>query len=91
METVLVSTLHIKGKIRNGEEAPQVWVQQNFYNQPLWDIRLFPTIPLYHKLFCLDIIEEGMATHSSSLAWSIPGTQEPGRLPSIVSKRVGHN
>ena len=32
-----------------------------------------------------------MATHSSSLAWSIPWTQEPGRLPSIGSQRVGHD
>ena len=36
----LVSTLHIKGNIRNGEGAPQVWVHHDFYNQPLWDIWL---------------------------------------------------
>ena len=35
--------------------------------------------------------EEGMATHSSILAWRIPGTEEPGRLWSIGLKRVGHN
>ena len=32
-----------------------------------------------------------MATHSSVLAWRIPGTGEPGGLPSIGSHRVGHN
>ena len=32
-----------------------------------------------------------MATHSSVLAWRIPGTGEPGRLPSMVSHRVGHD
>ena len=32
-----------------------------------------------------------MATHSSVLAWRIPGTGEPGRLPSMGSHRVGHN
>jgi len=32
-----------------------------------------------------------MATHSSVLAWRIPGTAEPGGLPSMVSHRVGHN
>ena len=32
-----------------------------------------------------------MATHSSVLAWRIPGTGEPGRLPSMGSNRVGHN
>ena len=32
-----------------------------------------------------------MATHSSILAWRIPGTGEPGRLPSVGSHRVGHD
>ena len=32
-----------------------------------------------------------MATHSSVLAWRIPGTREPGELPSLGSHRVGHN
>ena len=35
--------------------------------------------------------EEGMATHSSILAWRIPCTEEPGRLQSIRSQRVRHN
>ena len=36
-----------------------------------------------------DPLEEEMATHSSILAWRIPGTGEPGRLPSMGSHRVG--
>ena len=32
-----------------------------------------------------------MATHSSVLAWRIPGTGEPGGLPSMGLRRVGHN
>ena len=32
-----------------------------------------------------------MAPHSSVLAWRIPGTGEPGRLPSMGSHRVGHD
>ena len=32
-----------------------------------------------------------MATHSSVLAWRIPGTKEPGGLPSMGSHRVGHD
>ena len=32
-----------------------------------------------------------MATHSSVLAWRIPGMAEPGGLPSVGSQRVGHN
>ena len=35
-----------------------------------------------------DPLEEEMATHSSILAWRIPWTEEPGRLPSIGSKEL---
>ena len=38
-----------------------------------------------------DPLEEGMATHSSILAWRIPWTGEPGRLQSMGSHRVGHD
>ena len=38
-----------------------------------------------------DPLEQGMATHSGILAWRIPWTEEPGRLQSIGSQRVGHN
>ena len=38
-----------------------------------------------------DPLEKGMATHSSNLAWKIPCTQEPGRLWSMGSERVGHD
>ena len=38
-----------------------------------------------------DPLEEVMATHSSILAWRIPGTEEPGGLLSVGSHRVGHN
>ena len=38
-----------------------------------------------------DPLEEGMATHSSILAWRIPWTEEPGGLQSMGSKRVGHD
>ena len=36
-------------------------------------------------------LEEGMATHSSILAWRIPWMEEPGGLRSMGSQRVGHN
>ena len=38
-----------------------------------------------------DLLEKEMATHSHILAWRIPGTEEPGRLQSLVSQRVGHD
>ena len=41
--------------------------------------------------FHFDALEKEMATHSSALAWRIPGTGEPGGLPSMGSHRVGHD
>ena len=38
-----------------------------------------------------DPLEKEMATHSSTLAWRIPWTEEPGRLQSTGSQRVGHD
>ena len=38
-----------------------------------------------------DPLEKEMATHSNILAWRIPWTEEPGRLQSMGSKRVGHD
>ena len=41
--------------------------------------------------FHFHALEKEMATHSSVLAWRIPGTGEPGGLPSMRSHRVGHD
>ena len=41
--------------------------------------------------FHFHALEKAMATHSSVLAWRIPGMGEPGRLPSMGSHRVGHD
>ena len=38
-----------------------------------------------------DPLEKEMAPHSSTIAWKIPWMEEPGRLQSMGSKRVGHN
>ena len=43
------------------------------------------------SLFTFHALEKEMATHSSVLAWRIPGTGEPGELPSVGSHRVGHD
>ena len=44
-----------------------------------------------HFDFSFHALEKEMATYSSVLAWRIPGTGEPGGLPSMGSHRVGHN
>ena len=41
--------------------------------------------------FHFHALEEEMATHSSVLAWRIPGTEEPGGLLSMGSHKVGHD
>ena len=41
--------------------------------------------------FHFHALEKEMASHSSVLAWRIPGTGEPGGLPSMELHRVGHN
>ena len=48
---------------------------------------------LYVKVYLgqEDLLEEGMATHSSILAWRIPWTEEPGGLQFMGSQRVEHN
>ena len=42
-------------------------------------------------IFHFNALEKEMATHSSVLAWRIPGTREPGGLPSMELHRVGHD
>ena len=45
----------------------------------------------FNFTFHFHVLEKEMATHSSVLAWRIPGTAEPGRLPSMGSHRVGQD
>ena len=59
-------------------------------------VKHLPTMPTMQEtqvqsLGWEDLLEKEMATHSSTLAWRIPWTVEPGRLQSMRSQRVGHN
>ena len=45
----------------------------------------------FSTCFCVQLSEKAMATHSSTLAWKIPRMEEPGRLQSMGSLRVGHD
>ena len=48
----------------------------------------------YFKVFercCTSLLEKAMAPHSSTLAWQIPWTEEPGGLQSVGLLRVGHD
>ena len=44
-----------------------------------------------HFHFHFHALEKEMATHSSVLAWRLPGMGEPGGLPSMESHRIGHD
>ena len=61
-----------------------------FYVAPF---RVFRADIGYLKLsgFKAEFSEEAMAPHSSTLAWKIPWMEEPGRLQSMGSLRVGHD
>ena len=52
---------------------------------------LFKRLSNFTFTFNFHALEKEMATHSSVFAWRIPGTGEPGGLPSMGSHRVGHN
>ena len=55
-------------------------------------VKRLPTVPetRFQSLGGEDLLEKEMATHSSILAWKIPWMEEPGRLQSMWSQRVGH-
>ena len=46
---------------------------------------------MYHLAITATNMEKEMAPHSSTPAWKIPWTEEPGGLPSLGSHRVGHD
>ena len=61
-------------------------------NTVIYRIKLFiKLLILFTFIFHMYALEKEMATHSSVLAWRIPGTGEPGRLLSMGSHRVGHD
>ena len=48
-------------------------------------------MPMFFNMLSRFVIGEGNGTHSSILAWKIPWMEEPGRLQSMGSPRVGHD
>ena len=59
-----------------------------------WQVGSLPVVPPGKPLFeysCCTVWEKAMATHSSTLAWKIPWTEEPGRLQSMGLWRVRHD
>ena len=78
----------------------QLWKTQQWPQD--WKRSVFIPIPKkgnakecsnYHTIALIShaSMDKAMATHSSTLAWKIPWMEEPGRLQSVGSLRVGHN
>ena len=56
-----------------------------------WVAKSWTQLSNFTFTFHFPALEKEMATHSSVLAWRIPGTGEPGGLPSMGLHRVGHD
>ena len=75
------------------------WDKDDNLNIPIWAslvAQMVKHLPAMQETWVLtlgqeDPLEKKMATHSSTLAWKIPWTEEPGRLQSMWSQRVGHD
>ena len=73
--------------LRRKQKASEIPVPRENYNiQAI----LYIIICIFVYL-SIQIPGEGMTTHSSILAWRIPWTEEPGRLQSMGSQKVGHD
>ena len=71
--------------LENPKDGGAWWAAVSGVTQSRTRLSDFPFTFHFHAL------EKEMATHSSALAWRIPGKGEPGGLPSMGSHRVGHD
>ena len=71
--------------------STDISVQVSMIFRPRIDMKSRTRLRDFTFTFHLHALEKEMATHSSVLAWRIPGMGEPGRLPSVGSHRIGHN
>ena len=82
----------------NVDEVSSVVIETNLlissWNSSLTDVedsKLSMPWVLFFKLWYTFLAEKAMEAHSSTLAWKIPWTEEPGRLWPMGSQRVGHD
>ena len=68
--------------VSNKYKSLEIWIQFFFRQFREW---------LENKAYLSVCLEKAMAPHSSTLAWKIPWTKEPGRVQSMGSLRVGHD
>ena len=74
-------------------DLPNTGMEPESWASPALAVYLWVTreAQFYFITFHFHALEKDMATHSSVLAWRIPGMWESGGLPSMGSHRVGHN
>ena len=88
-KSVLLSHKFVQCWTKCGLEAIVLKMSDSFYD-PLLCAKEFLLTSLFSRCVHYDI-GEGVAPHSSALAWKIPWMEEPGRLWSTGSLRVGHH
>ena len=68
------------------------WLLEHKYMKDFWTARFMSVYTYFFSLaYLVHLLEKAMAPHSSTLAWKIPWTEEPGGLQSMRSLSVGHD
>ena len=88
-KVTVIKTVWYRHKDRNIDqqnkiESPEMVAQTVKHVSTMWETRV-------QSLGWEDPLEKEMAIHSSTIAWKIPWREEPGRLQSMGSQRVGHS
>ena len=92
----IIAVIYAKYKRRQWHPTPVLLPWKSHGQRSLvgcgpWGTKSWTQLSNFPFTFHFDALEKEMATHSSVLAWRIPGTGEPGGLPSMWSHRVGHD
>ena len=73
-------------------KAYEIFVFRVNVSMLMWSAVMTKNLKLaFYMVARLHFLEESMATHSSTLAWETPWTEEPGELQSMGSQRIGHD
>ena len=101
LESRLLGEISITSDMQMTREGKGTPLQHSFLENPMdggaWWAAVHGVAESQTRLsdftftFHFHALEREMATHSSILAWRIPGTEDPGGLPSVGSHRVGHD
>ena len=97
MRETQVHSLGWEDPLEEGMQPTQYSCLENPMDREVWWAAVHGVAKSWTRLsnftltFHFHALEKEMATHSSDLAWRIPGTAEPGGLPSMGSHTVGHD